>query len=208
VPEVVLSGLVTGWAIAVPVGAVGAFLVSLTARTSLAVGAAAALGVAAVDGAYAATAVIGGAALAALVAPVADALQVASAIVLLVVATVTLVQTLRSRTPADGAAEEIRAGAMSPARAFVLFVSITAINPATVAYFAAVVLGNQDLVEGFWQGTAFVLAAFAASASWQLTLAGGGAALAGFVTSRRGHLVTGIASAAVIAGLALLTLRG
>ena len=52
--EVVLSGLVTGWAIAIPIGAVGAFLVTLSARTSFRVGAAGALGVASVDGAYAA----------------------------------------------------------------------------------------------------------------------------------------------------------
>ena len=52
--EVVVSGLVTGLAIAVPIGAVGAFLVTLTARTSWRVGSAAALGVATVDGVYAA----------------------------------------------------------------------------------------------------------------------------------------------------------
>ena len=63
VRDAVLSGLVTGWAIAVPIGAVGAFLVTLTARTSWRVGAAAALGIATVDGAYAALAVVAGATL-------------------------------------------------------------------------------------------------------------------------------------------------
>ena len=80
--EVVLSGLVTGWAIAIPIGAVGAFLVTLTARSSMRVGAAAALGIATVDGVYAATAVVGGAALAGLLAPVADPLRIASGVVL------------------------------------------------------------------------------------------------------------------------------
>ena len=47
--EVVVSGLVTGWAIAIPIGAVGAFLVTLSARTSFGVGAAAARGVGQVD---------------------------------------------------------------------------------------------------------------------------------------------------------------
>lgn len=61
--EVVLSGLVTGWAIAIPIGAVGAYLVTLTARSSLRVGASAALGIATVDGVYAAAAVVGGSAL-------------------------------------------------------------------------------------------------------------------------------------------------
>ena len=46
----VLAGLVTGWAIAIPIGAVGALLVALTARTSVRTGSAAAMGVATVDG--------------------------------------------------------------------------------------------------------------------------------------------------------------
>ena len=41
--EVALSGLVTGWAIAIPIGAVGAFLVTLASRTSFRVGAAVAV---------------------------------------------------------------------------------------------------------------------------------------------------------------------
>ena len=73
-----MSGLVTGWAIAIPVGAVGALLVSLTARTSWRVGAAAGLGIATVDGVYAAAAVVSGAALAALLEPVATELRIGS----------------------------------------------------------------------------------------------------------------------------------
>lgn len=70
-----MSGLVTGWAIAIPIGAVGPFLVALTARTSLRIGAAAGLGVATVDGGYACAAVVGGGALAALLTPVAGTLR-------------------------------------------------------------------------------------------------------------------------------------
>ena len=69
--EVVVSGLVTGWAIAIPIGAVGAFLVTLTSRTSYRVGAAGALGIATVDGVYAALAVVAGASLSAVLDPVA-----------------------------------------------------------------------------------------------------------------------------------------
>ena len=54
----------------------------------------------------------------------------------------------------------------------------------------------------------FVLAAFLASASWQLLLAGGGVALGRVTTGHRGHLVTGLASAAVIAALAVRTMLG
>jgi len=160
--DVIASGLVTGWAIAVPIGAVGAFLVALTSRTSWRVGSAAALGVATVDGVYAALAVIGGAALAAVLEPVAGPLRVTSAVVLLAIA----VLTAGHAWATAGLTRELRP--IGPGRAYAVFLGITAVNPTTVVYFAAVVLGNRGLVSNAGEGTVFVLAAFGASASWQL----------------------------------------
>lgn len=199
--EVVVSGLVTGWAIAVPIGAVGAFLVTLTARTSYGVGAAAALGIATVDGVYAALAVVAGAALSTLLEPVTDPLRIASAVVLLLIAVLTARNALLAGGSGGPDARPLR-----PARAYALFVGITAVNPATVVYFAAIVLGNRHLTSTPVEGTVFVLAAFVASASWQLALAGGGAALGRVVTGPRGRRVTGLVSAAVVAGLAVHTM--
>ncbi len=201
--EVVVSGLVTGLAIAVPIGAVGAFLVTLTARTSWRVGSAAALGVATVDGVYAAVAVVGGAALAGLVGPVADPLRVASGVVLLGIVALTALHAWSRR-----AAPERSGRVVGPRAAYVLFVGITVVNPTTVVYFAAVVLGNRDLVDGPVEGLVFVTAAFAASALWQLGLALAGAGLGRTVTGPRGRLVTGLVSAVVVAGLAVRTILG
>lgn len=198
--EVVVSGLVTGWAIAIPIGAVGAYLVTLTARTSFRVGAAAALGIASVDGVYAALAVVAGAALSAVLAPVATPLRIASGVVLLAIAGLTAAHALAT----GGRVRE--ASALSARRAYALFLGITAVNPTTVVYFAAVVLGNRHLVSTAAEGAAFVTAAFLASASWQLVLAGGGAALGRLATGARAHLVTGLVSALVIAGLAIHTM--
>ena len=198
--EVALSGLVTGWAIAVPIGAVGAFLVTLASRTSFRVGAAGALGIASVDGGYAALAVVAGSAIAAALEPVGHALTVASGIVLLVIAGLTAAHAVGTA----GRVREVRP--MSPRAAYALFLGITAVNPTTVVYFAAVVLGNRHLVDGPAEGVVFVLAAFLASASWQLLLAGGGAALGRVATGHRAHLVTGLVSAVVIAALALHTM--
>jgi arginine exporter protein ArgO len=198
--DVALKGLVTGWAIAVPVGAVGALLVTLTARTSWQVGAAGAMGIATVDGGYALLAVVGGAALAELLEPVATALRIASGVVLLAVAAITAATTLTSRN----GTRDVRP--MTPRQSYALFVGITAINPATVVYFAAIVLGNTDLTETAAQSAVFVLAAFVASASWQLLLASGGATLGRAITSPRGRRVTGLVSAAVIAVLAVHTM--
>ena len=97
---------------------------------------------------------------------------------------------------------------MGPRAAYVLFLGITAVNPTTVVYFAAVVLGNRDLVDGPVEGLVFVTAAFAASALWQLGLALAGAGLGRTITGPRGRLVTGLVSAVVVAGLAVRTILG
>jgi arginine exporter protein ArgO len=201
--EVVLAGLVTGWAIAIPIGAVGALLVALTARTSLRVGSSAALGVATVDGGYAALAVVGGAAIAAIIEPYADGLRVASAAVLLAIAVLTVLHAVRRAGRPTTEARVLR-----PWQAFTAFVAITVVNPTTVVYFAAVVLGNPDLTDGVAEGVVFVAAAFVASASWQLALAVLGTVLGRSVTSDRGRLVTGLVSGLVIAALAVRTLTG
>lgn len=202
--DVVLSGLLTGWAIAVPVGAVAALIVTLTARTTWRVGAGAALGVATVDAGYAVVAVVAGAWVASLLEPVARELGIVSGAVLLGLAALTALHAVRSGSAAGAEADDRRP--MTPARAYVLFLGITALNPATVVYFAAIVLGNDHLTSGVAEAVVFVAAVAVASGSWQLLLASGGAALGRTVTGPRGRLVTGLVSAAVIAALAVRTI--
>jgi arginine exporter protein ArgO len=48
-----------------------------------------------------------------------------------------------------------------------------------------------------------VIAAFIASASWQLLLAGGGAVLGRLLTGRRGRLITALTSSTIVVGLAV-----
>ncbi|WP_406362340.1 LysE family transporter [Streptomyces sp. NBC_00715] len=203
-----LAGLLAGYGIAVPVGAVSTYLVSLTARTTLRTGAYAALGVATADGLYALVATLGGTALAAALQPVLVPLRWASALVLAVLAVRGAVGALRQyrgrRLTTRSAQDPPR-----PARAYLALLGITLLNPTTVVYFAALVLGSRtaEAVRPLEQGV-FVLAAFAASASWQLFLAGGGALLGGALlgralTGHRGRLVTGLLSSAVIMLLAV-----
>lgn len=202
---VVVSGLLTGWAIAVPVGAVAALIVTLTARTSWRVGAGAALGVASVDAGYAVVAVVAGAWVASLLEPIARELGIVSGLVLLAMAALAARHAVRdgaATSPADDADRR----PMTAGRAYVLFLGITALNPATVVYFAAIVLGNDHLTSGVGQAVVFVMAVAVASGSWQLLLATGGAALGRTITGPRGRLVTGLVSAVVIAALAVRTI--
>ncbi|MGO4256482.1 LysE/ArgO family amino acid transporter [Marmoricola sp. RAF53] len=197
--DVLVSGLVTGYAIAVPVGAVAALIIALSARTSWKVGAAAGLGVATVDGIYAFVAVIAGKAVAELLAPVETLLQIVSVVALLAIAVLTLRHALRPEKPES--AESGRT--WTPFRAWLTFVGITAVNPATVIYFAAIVVGGTVDIDGPAEGLVFVLAAFLASASWQVFVASVGTGLGAWVSGPRGRRVTGIVAAVVIALLAI-----
>ncbi|MEV5953995.1 LysE family transporter [Streptomyces sp. NPDC051987] len=200
-----VAGLLAGYGIAVPVGAVGTYLVSLTARTSLRTGACAALGVATADGLYALLAAVGGAALAAALLPVLKPLRLVSALVLVALAARGAAGALRQyrQRRLTTRAERPVPG---PGQAYLGLLGITLLNPTTVIYFAALVVGTRsaEAVRPVEQGV-FVLAAFAASASWQLLLASGGALLGRALTGHRGRLVTALLSSCVMLGLAART---
>ncbi|MFF4559908.1 LysE family transporter [Streptomyces sp. NPDC001435] len=198
-----VAGLLAGYGIAVPVGAVATYLVSLTARTSLRTGACAALGVASADGLYALAATVGGTALAGALRPVLGPLRWASALVLAALAVRGAVSALRHCREHRLTSRPDRP-VPGPGRAYLGLLGITLLNPTTVIYFAALVLGTRTAhaVPPLEQAV-FVLAAFAASASWQLLLAGGGALLGRALTGLRGRLVTALLSSGVILALAI-----
>ncbi|MEV6606654.1 LysE family transporter [Kutzneria sp. NPDC051319] len=196
-----VAGLVAGFGIAIPVGAVGTYLMALTARTSLRTGAAAALGVATADGLYALISTLGGAVLVPVIQPITEPLRWVSAAVLTALALRGAVKAVRDH----GRPQEAGTGELTgPGRAYVALLGITLVNPMTLIYFTALVLGGPTATDG----PVFVLAAFAASASWQLLLAGGGALLGRALSGPRGRLATALVSSAVIVGLAVGLLKG
>ena len=189
-----VAGLLAGYGVALPMGAVGTYLVLLSARTSMRIGAAAALGVATADGLYALAATVGGSALAAHLEPIAGPLRIVSGLVLIAIAVRTALTAL-ARAVAD-----LRP--MNATRTYAGMVGVTALNPTTIVYFTALVLGNGAIAASPAQGAAFVVATAAASASWQLILAGSGALLGRALTSRRTRVITALGSSALIAFLA------
>jgi arginine exporter protein ArgO len=189
-----LAGVAAGYGIAVPVGAIGVLIAGLSARSSLRVGAAAGLGAATADGIYAAIAVVGGAAVADVIAPIAVPLRWVAAAVLLGLAATTAWGAFRGR----GATAQPERPA-TPLRAYAAILALTLLNPATVIYFAALVLGRGGAGGGAW----FVAGAFLASASWQLLIAGGGSLIGRLLTGSRGRMVTALVSSVVIAILAV-----
>lgn len=202
-----VAGVLAGLAVAMPIGAIGTYLVGLAARERFAVAAAAALGIASVDGGYAIVASVGGAGLQTLVQRIAGVLTVLAAVVLVLVAARTLLVAGRRyrRGDADGISGP---GRLTPVRAYATLVAMTAVNPATVITFAAVVLGRSAGDGSFGGATValFAVGAFGASAAWQLLLAGGGSLLGRLLTGRRGQLAISTCSAVIMLGLAVAVL--
>ncbi|WP_405106357.1 LysE family transporter [Micromonospora sp. NBC_01405] len=200
-----LAGLVAGYGVAVPVGAIAVLILGLSARTSFRVGAAAAFGVATADGLYAAVAVLGGVAVAELVTPIAEPLRLVAAAMLFALAGHTAWRALRPRATSAGAGGGRGLG--TPGRAFAGVLTLTLLNPATVVYFVALVLGHGEAVGPDRPSAAlFVAGAFLASASWQLLIAGGGTLVGRALTGPRGRLVTALVSSAIIGALAVVML--
>ncbi len=276
VRHALLSGLLSGYAIAIPVGAIAVLIISLAARTSLPVGAAAGLGAATADTLYALLAVASGAALARVIAPVATPMRWLAALVLLLLAAMTLRtarRTWRAATiptdvaapvtvdvrqarvvtrstvpppeamvvaqpvpvpapgpayatapgPAPGPASEPASapGAVAlppaqgggqvealgtPRRAYLGVLGLTLLNPATLAYYAALVLGwraNGGAALSPVAAGVFVAAVCVASASWQLLLACAGSLLGRALTSPRGRIISAGVSSLIMGGLAV-----
>ncbi|MGW7412414.1 LysE family transporter [Streptomyces sp. NPDC054863] len=201
--EALLAGLLAGYGIAMPVGAMSVLIVTLSAHVSFRQGLAAALGVASADGLYALAAVLGGSALAPLVTPAAPALQAAAAAVLVAIAVRGAVSAVRRhRTAGTDGEQPPTAHARAPLRTFVGMAGLTLLNPVTFVYFGVLVVGRQAETGALGPGLLFVAAAFAASVSWQTALASGGALLGRALTGARGRLVTALAGNTVILVLA------
>jgi arginine exporter protein ArgO len=163
------------------------------------------LGAATADGIYAAAAGLFGGAIAAALAPWSVPLRWASVAVLVVIGGRGLRGAAASRRGADEPAPGSATEARSAQRTYLGFLGLTILNPMTVAYFAALVLGLPAVRGGVAERLVFAVAAFAASASWQLLLAGVGGLLhrhaspaAIRVTSVIGNLVI-LGFAAIIA---------
>jgi arginine exporter protein ArgO len=198
-----MTGVAAGYGIAIPVGAIAILIMDVGIRRGFGHALSAGAGAATADLLYAALAVLGGATLASVVEGIAEPLQVVSGLVLLVIAVIGLA---RSRQPAAAEAVEPQVGDL--ARTYGRFVGLTLINPTTVVYFAAVVIG-LGVARGMTaaDGILFVSGAFLASLSWQTLIAAVGA-FAGHRLSVRSRRVVTIVGNLVILALGIVILIG
>ncbi len=203
-----LAGVAAGLGVAMPVGAITTLIAVLSAHRGWRVGAAAGLGAATVDGLYATVALLVGA----LVTPVLVAwrtpLRWVAAAVLVAIA-LSLLRPAWQRGDPVAAPDEPASphvAATGPLRAYGTFVGLTAVNPTTVVYFAALTTGGAASIATAAQRAAFVVGAFAASAAWQLVIAGAGHGAGRWLTGPRGTRWTATVGATIVVALAVRTL--
>jgi threonine/homoserine/homoserine lactone efflux protein len=197
-----VEGMLAGYGIAIPIGAIAILIIDAAIRRGLAAGLMAGAGAATADFLYATLAVV-----APVLAPFVAPLRIAGGIVLIVIAGLGIWSGMKVESD-----KAPRAPASHPLRTYLQFVGLTIINPMTVVYFTALVLGTGtiDARSRIASGLLFIAGAGLASLSWQSLLA-----LLGSLAGRRltprmllattviGNLIVfGLGARLVIAGVA------
>jgi len=160
-----LDGLIAGYGIAIPVGAISVLIVSLAMERGFRSGLLAAAGVATVDLTFAAIAVFAGSIVVTVLLPYETPLRVLSGLVLIALGVYGIIR-LGQRSQDSEATE------LSEGRIYLQFIALTALNPFTIVYFLALITGNgadwdYALADCLW----FIFGVGMASLSWQILLA-------------------------------------
>ena len=196
--------MLAGYGIAIPVGAIAVLILETGMRRGFRPAFAAGTGAAAADLTYATLAALAGPPIAAALSSFTLALQLGSAALLLAIG-VRGLWTTRRNAASPEASSSLEHGVL---RTFWTFLGLTLLNPLTVAYFAALVLGRgpENSLSPAGQ-LAFVAGAWLASWSWQTLLAAGGA-LAQRLLSRRPRQLTSMVGSLVVIAFGLRILAG
>ena len=194
-----VRGLLIGFAIAAPVGAIGLLCIRRTLAHGRVIGLATGLGAASADALYGAVAAFGLTAVTAFMVEQAAWLRITGGLILLWLGW----RTYRAE-PTEPTAEDTT----SVWRAYASTFALTLTNPSTIISFAAVFagLGLTSTSDGGWASAVWlVLGVFCGSAAWWLLLSG----VVGMMRERVGMrtmLWVNRVSGAIIAGLGVVAL--
>ena len=192
-----IEGLLAGYGIAIPVGAVAVLIVNTAIRNGFPAGFAAGAGAATADMLFAALAALAGFVIAPALEPYSGSLRVVGGLVLIAIAAAGLWK--RRKVPPGPP----RTGEpYSLLVTYLQFVAVTMVNPLTIIYFAALIIGRSpasgnDLLSA---NLLFVIGAGVASLSWQTFLAAVGS-LAGKHLSPRFRLAAIVVGNLIVLGL-------
>ena len=163
-------GVIAGYGIAIPVGAIAVLILDTGLQRGLRFALAAGTGAAAADFTYAALAVFVGGAIATRLSGYAEMIRLAGGLVLVGIGVSRVWASLRPRPPSAGLSATRSAMATT-----LTFFGLTLLNPLTIVYFAALILGEAGIAGGPGAAAAFAMGAGLASLSWQWLLAAAGA---------------------------------
>lgn len=185
-----ISGLIAGYALAIPLGAIAVLLIREGVIRGFARGWIAAAGASTVDIIYSTLAITIGAIAAPIIVAISPWPGVIGGLVLICIAVIGLVNGFKSNE-ASGETKTYNKGAIDKAGMFQrysTFVGLTALNPATLLYFAAIMAGLTQIITNFWDALAFVVGVGAATFSWALVLVATGAVLRMRASVRAQHI--------------------
>ena len=182
------DGVLAGYGIAVPVGAIAVLIIGTSIRSGLASGLQAGAGAASADLIYAAVAAVGGTLLQAWLVPLADFFRVLGGAALIFIGVWGLWR-LRRSDLINGPSERLppRSG-----MTYLTFLGLTLLNPLTIIYFAALILGDIEADHTALNRLVFVLGAGLASLSWQWLLAGFGALAGRSLPPQAGRILSAL----------------
>jgi len=200
VTDAFVAGIFAGLGVAIPVGAIAVLIIEAGLHHGFRVGWAAGAGAATVDGFYAALAAAFGTAVAAALLPWQAPLRLIAVAVLVAIAGRGLLSVRRTGT--SGPAQD----PPTMRRAYLTILGLTLINPMTVVYFAALVLGLPGIGDGIAGRAVFVAGALLSSLAWQSLLAGVGATLHHHASGRLRTVTSLLGSAIVLAFAARILL--
>jgi threonine/homoserine/homoserine lactone efflux protein len=203
VTRAALAGLLAGYAIAIPVGAIAVLIIHTALTDGLRAGLAAGAGAATADLIYASIAALAGLWVTSVIGPLIEPLRLVGGTVLIGLGARGLLVLRSARETVDP--HEAHEGARRPYhRTYLGLLALTLLNPATVVYFTALTVGLPFLGDA-GERVVFAAAAALASLSWQWLLALFGAALRRG-GGRRVRFVSSIVGNVVIVALGALIL--
>lgn len=193
-----IDGLVAGYGIAIPLGAISVLIVSRSIDEGFRSGFAAGVGTATVDALCAALVVFAGLMVSSLLSPIAGPLTLLGGALLILMGAYGIWKVRKA--PEDEAPRPVRNG--SDWRTYFQFIGLTIVNPFTAIYFLALIMGGStEWILSTVDCAMFVVGVTLASLSWQTLLAGAGALA-------RKRLSGRLKMATVLIGNAIVVLLG
>lgn len=198
------EGVVAGYGIAIPIGAIAVLIFETTLRKGFLTGFMAGAGAATADTIFALIASFAGVAVASALMPFAAVIRLTSVLVLFSIGLYGLWRTFKRRSRATR--QHLRDNSRGKRATFWQFLGLTLLNPLTVVYFAALIMSREaNSTLTTVEQLAFVAGAGLASLSWQTLLVCVGH-FASQLLSERLQMIVSITGYLVVVGLGMRVL--